>query len=171
MKEIRFDRLIDAIYYHKHCPFCNSKLSLSDRKSCTFEDCNLVFNHTGTTVMVDSISGLITLGKKSDISGTLIIKIELDCYKCSMYHYIIATYLDLTALKFIYAVLNTEFFSFEEGESGLYDIHNNYARGITTFTHYPYEDEGKSFETPLIPINFSNPRETLTRIKNLIVFT
>lgn len=109
-------------------------------------------------------------------SGIFMCRLRRTCNECSMYSYTLQIVIDMER-KMVGAVfLNTESISFENTDiSGIHkvcEIKNLYGTKKTVYTIFEIESgKDKILELPLIPLNLQNPEETLSRIKNLVIFS
>lgn len=201
MKDKIFYNLYDTIMYHRACPLCNSPLTphrgfsndqviFNGRQlSIKNEEYNILLNINSCSITIERVNSLShyevsELGYKfnrnlhspssfdSIIGGQLILPINFECLsnKCSQYAYMAAVHLDLNERIFRVAHLNSEWISIEKN-GDVFDVKNNYLTNKTKYTRHNRLGKTNSCELPLIPLNISNPEETLERLHKLIIFT
>lgn len=195
MEQVVFNTIKQALTYRKQCPLCKNKLNIHRGASNDL----LIYNHRilkvrdGSTeatlnIETDQVTFEYTVSEEFHLSsrnysstkrtlpliypasGKLIIGFNLECYLCHQYYYNTAFHIDTGEKRFHFATLNSEWIEIEDGPDVL-GIHNIYATGITKYSHYFADGSVKECEIPVIPLNVENPKETLARLKKLIIFT
>lgn len=195
MEQVVFNTIKQAITYREHCSLCKNKLHINrgsasdqvmyDHRILKIQDdktvttLNIETNRVSVEAVTYNEHNIGTYGhwqRQQSVPyigltpGQLIIGISLECYFCHQYCYTTAFHLDTGLGLFCFASLNSEWIEIEDGPSVL-GIHNSYATGITKYSQYLASGETKECEIPVIPLNVENPKETLARLKKLIIFT
>lgn len=189
-------KLLEALSYRDRCPFCFDKLSgHHSQNQVVIYNSKVVIKTIDAEISIDSSSEkIIEITQKSSYSdiydvgfsgktiavrnansisnfkGDIILGVTIECDSCTMYSYTLSLFLDFVNFEFKSAHLNAEWISLEENKS-VFEIRNSYGLGITEYTHFGIDGSTKQINLPLVPLNFLNPKETLERIQNLIIFT
>lgn len=187
-----FNTVSEARRYRASCPLCSGKLSINDHnlsQKCSNLDNQIFFAESMgeyDTLSINMDTNRIYLAKlklrlnnkrsqDSTVtyvpSGTarLFHCLKIECKKCWKYSFSIKMEIDLNNLKMIEVSLSNEAISIEDNGQ-LYEIKNVYSMDKMEFYQTNSDDESRSF-LPIIPINFNNPKETLNRIKNILIFS
>lgn len=195
MENIIFDSILGILNEYKDCPLCKSKMTMhrgSSVSSISYNDQMLTIKDNDYTIKIDVYSSSIEIEQTFQLNdynyagykysqpkahqlpanGILMVGIVLECGNvwCTKYSYTLCLDLDLTVCRFKRASLNAEWVCVEDGPD-VFEIRNTHSMGITKYSHHFADGSTKSIEVPLIPINSSNPKETLERLKKLIIFT
>lgn len=197
MEDIVFGSVLNIINHYRYCPLCKHSMTLhrgSSGDQVIYNDQELIIKNRDYTVTIDFYSDVINIEENASIDtlydsetikyrqstpksnwnrdGLLLLGITLECgnIHCTKYSYTISLDLDLTARRFKRASLNAEWVCVEDGLD-VFEIRNSHSMGITKYSHHSADGSTKSIEIPLIPINSLNPKETLERLKKLIIFT
>lgn len=93
------------------------------------------------------------------------------CNSCCRFDYRIQIRIDLQNKKVAGVVLNSETISWEDEDKMLHEIKNIYPVNKTYYSYFVQGAVDKKIDLPLVPLNLSNPKETVDRIKTLIVFS
>lgn len=173
----KFDSILDAINFRTQCPVCQSKLQIDDRKSVNSSK-KLVFEILGyhNYIYVDLITQQIELilddNNKSKKHGILGHPLTIGCETCNMYSFVIQLWIDLDNKSINDIFLNSESFSWEDEEETLHEIISSYATNKTKYNYFKtdqYASDGQ-IVLPLVFIDMNNPKETIDRIKKLLIF-
>lgn len=116
----------------------------------------------------------------SNRSGTHSFPIEIGCQNCTSknwwkrFAYSIECTINFSTMMVAKSVLRSEIISIE-GKNGLYEVENRYSHGITNYWFRPPHPDPaianlQRISIPLIPLNLTNPHETIARIKRLSLF-
>lgn len=112
-------------------------------------------------------------------SGYKYLGLGLECRKCHDYTYMIRIVVDLANLRMKRITLNSESVSIRSDE-GLFLIRNAYTIEKTEYMFSQHPAPAGSSHTftidkqqvlPLIPLDRDDPKKTLKRIRNLLIFT
>jgi hypothetical protein len=103
-------------------------------------------------------------------SGTWYQGISISCNSCCQYSYTLRLHVDLTEGKLAGTYLNSEQISVEEGNT-VHEVRNVYAVEKTEYACFPKDGSSKKSSIPLVPLNLLNPKETITRIRKLLIFS
>jgi hypothetical protein len=90
-----------------------------------------------------------------------------------MYCFSIQVWIDLAKIAVTRIILNSERVSWEDENEVLHEIVSIHSTNKTKYS-YIYPDTSKDdgiITLPLIPIDVSNPKDAVTRIRKLIVFS
>lgn len=104
------------------------------------------------------------------ISGKFIHGLTVDCKSCCQYSYTIQIHFDLTNKNVSGVFLNSESVSIEEGDM-VHEIKNVYAVEQTEYACFPRDGSSKRSCIPLIPLDMNHPKETVSRIRKLLIFS
>lgn len=115
----------------------------------------------------------------SSFSGLMYNGLRISCNTCCQYEYCLKVICDIDAEKkgTLKVELNSETLSIEDNVGMLlHEIRNIYSCNRTEYMLYTKDHtstrwEDKTITLPLIPLNTSNPTETLQRIKTLVLFS
>ena len=104
----------------------------------------------------------------NNYSGTLYEGLDISCFHCNSFNYTIQLIIDLEKEHRIQQLfLNSEEVVWSDENNQTYVIRNAYTIGKT---EYKYKGQ-KIISVPLIPLNFSDPGETVKRLKVLNTFS
>jgi hypothetical protein len=117
----------------------------------------------------------------SSRSGTHNFPIEIGCQNCidknkwERFAYSIDCTIDFSTMMVAKSVLRSEIISIED-KKGSYEIENRYSHVITNYWFRPPHPDPaianlQRISIPLIPLNLTNPHETIARIKKLALFS
>ena len=122
-----------------------------------------------------------TYSPKIKLKGIIYESIHLNCGNCHQFSYTIQIVVDISTMMLGNIQLNSEFVCYEEPDGSVHEIRNAYPFGETIYTNFeqmvakspylPVKSPYDRFTIPLIPINFNDPKETVARIKKLVVFS
>lgn len=113
------------------------------------------------------------LQSKGNNCGTLGQPFTMACNDCHMYSFIIQIWIDISNKFITKIVLNSERVSWEDESNVLHEIVSIYSTDKTKYSYFGSDaalDDGQ-IVLPFIPIDVSNPKEAVDRIKKLIVFS
>lgn len=197
MEDKVFGSVLSVLNEYRYCPLCKHPNSLhrgASTDQVVYNDQALIIKSSDYTITIDFYTDNISIDHFEDNrmfdhshlthgtryapkyqiidNGILLLGMNLECgnEKCTKYCYTLSFDLDLTARKFVRASLNAEWVCVEDGPD-VFEIRNSHSMGITKYSHHLSDGSTKSIEVPLIPINSLNPKETLERLKKLIIFT
>lgn len=103
-------------------------------------------------------------------NGKFMHALTIDCKSCCQYSYTLQVHFDLSEEILIGVYLNSESLSIEE--SGMvHEIKNSYAAQLTYYSYFDKEGDSKRDCLPLIPLDLDNPKETVSRIRKLLIFS
>lgn len=190
MEDKIFYHLLDALNTYRNCPLCQSRMTMhrgssNDQVEYNYE--SVVIKNNDVTITIDIQTGLIDIEmsveedfnilnikypKRYVLDGLMMLGLVLECgnIKCTKYSYTIRLDLDIPERRFKMAMLNAEWVCIEDGPD-VFEIRNSYGHGITKYSHHLSNGSTKSIEMPLVTINSSNPKETVDRLKKLIIFS
>lgn len=123
-------------------------------------------------------------------SAALFVRLGIDCNDCCQYYYVIRLHINLDNLTVAEVTLDSETISLEQ-ESKVHEIKNSYVKETTEYSlinrssktgdrmgsdgMYQFREitdhVDKLITLPLVPLDLSNPFDTLGRITNLIIFS
>lgn len=103
-------------------------------------------------------------------SGMFMHGLTINCSSCCQFSYTLQLHIDLNEGKLIGTYLNSETVSVEEG-SNVHEIKNVYSMDKTEYTCFTANGSEKTSSIPLIPLNIDDPKETVTRIRKLLIFS
>ncbi len=188
----------EAINYQSGCPLCGAQLHINDRDLATDYGHDyrggtprisfFINQREDDTVTVDPETGEVELllrnrmpAKIPDFNqppqpiplpvynGKLIHALHLNCNSCCQYSFTLQVHLNLTESKLEAIFLDSEQLSIEE-DSMVHEINNSYAMERTSYSYFDKEGDSKKLTLPLITLDLSNPKETIARIRKLLVF-
>jgi len=198
---LKFHSFKEAISYKTVCPLCTNALHINDRDLATDyrrSDCGLkerlsfhVNQREQDTITIDPETDEVELVLSDRISdevlqslppatqkimnppiynGMFLHGLTIDCKSCCQYSFTLQIHFDLSKQKLFGIFLNSENVSIEEGEM-VHEIKNSYATQITYYSYFDKEGDSKKLSLPLIPLDLSEPKETVARIRNLLIFS
>jgi hypothetical protein len=104
--------------------------------------------------------------------GLIYESVNLSCNDCQQFSYTIQMVVNTKEEYVTKLFLNSEYICLEENGSIVHEINNNYAREITGYRKIAQlNSDDQKIEIPLIALNLQNPRETIERIKKLVIFS
>jgi hypothetical protein len=106
----------------------------------------------------------------STYDGMFYHALTLNCNSCCQYHYTLQLHTDLTERRLVGTYLNSESINVVDGEQ-VHEIKNIYSTEKTEYACFPKDGSSKKQSMPLIPLNISDPKETVARIKKLLIFS
>ena len=145
-------------------------------------------------VFIDTITGELTVSISGDSNryttgGSFTVpnikiyptvmseKITIKCRNHGHYAYTIKFWLDFDLGKVADLYLESEFVKWKNYHEDLvHEVKNYYTSHITRYTYYNGLFDYQPFanmhvvDMPIIPLNLSNPEETVSRVKNLLAF-
>jgi hypothetical protein len=131
-------------------------------------------NYAGQTPTKLFVKGLQKVPSRHGYNGKLFESLTIGCQNCHQFSYVVQVVIDGTAMRVEHLFLNSEFISWSEKEI-THEIKNIYPTGKTEYSRSA--SIGKShlidcnISIPLIPLNLTNPVETMDRIKKLNLFS
>lgn len=96
--------------------------------------------------------------------------LTIDCKSCCQYSYNIQIHFDLKNSKIDGIYLNSENVSVEEGDM-VHEIRNVYATEQTEYSCFPRDGSSRRSSIPLIPLDLTKLKETVSRIRKLLIFS
>jgi len=96
--------------------------------------------------------------------------LTLNCNSCCRYHFTLQIHADLGNRRLIGTYLNSETISVEEGGI-VHEVRNVYSTDKTEYACFPKDGSSKRSSIPLIPLNIADPKETISRIRKLLIFS
>ncbi len=181
-----FQAFKEAINYQSACPLCSSPLHINDRDLATdygheFRGGSprisfFINQRADDTVTVDPETDEVELLLHNRVSdappynGRLIHSLTLNCNSCCQYSFTLQVHLNLTESKLDKVILDSESISIEEG-SMVHEINNSYAMERTLYSYFDKEGDSKKVILPLISLDAFNPKETIARIRKLLIFS
>jgi hypothetical protein len=118
--------------------------------------------------------GQSTISKSTinNYNGTLYEGLDVRCCNCTHFSYTIQLVIDIAKEYRIQQLfLNSEMIIWLDEKGLAYEIRNAYTIGKTECFSFNGNKRGQQISIPLIPLNLSNPEETLARIKKLNLFS
>jgi hypothetical protein len=103
-------------------------------------------------------------------NGKLLHALTIDCKNCCQYSYTLQLHFDLAEERLTGIFLNSETLSIEN-DAIVHEIKNVYSAEETRYTYFLKDGVEKSSILPLVPLNLTNPNETVSRIRKLLVFS
>jgi hypothetical protein len=192
---IKFYSFLAGLQHHKKCPLCNKQMEVNDRDLSErveyptghpyqrfkfyigrSTDDVMILDPNTELVEVDkralqSVFGLRSqMGNYTLYSGLFYHALTINCNSCCQYHYTLQVQADLTAMRLVGTYLNSETVSVEEGGI-VHEVRNVYATDQTEYAAFPKDGSSKKSSIPLVPLNLSNPKETVSRIRKLLIFS
>jgi len=176
----QFNSLLDAINFHTHCPLCQEELQ-SDRYVNSNQKIALEF--LGNSYYIDIATQDIELVLSTENNqvnnqvknsyGLLGLPVTIDCGNCHMYSFIIQIWINFKKHCITEIILNSERVSWEDEKDVLHEIVSIHSTNKTKYS-YIFPDTSKEdgiITLPFIPIDVSNPKDAVNRIRKLIVFS
>lgn len=177
-----FDKISKALDYRKVCPVCNHSISFKNKDliiEYQSDEPRLRFNLSKEDIFYintknDDVEVIFKKSIFSNLKSYAILyePIYMECQNidCGLYSYIIQVLVDIKNLKVKKIILNSEKISYEDTDGSLHEIHNNYVNRTTNYNYFFKEKE--SFVTvPIININLNDLKQTVERVKNLLIFS
>lgn len=180
----KFNNLFQAIHYFDKCPSCHQKLSISNRSAWIEHHHNkitikfrllhndilsLEIKQDSTNVEINIKQSLSDLGYLNYGINYQSLHINCDNPNCGMFSFALQLKIDISK-KYIEEIsLYSESLSYEDQNSVLWEIENNYYQNNTKLSHH-LSDKTKSYQIPLLSINYENIPDTFDKVKNLINF-
>lgn len=178
--------LVNAINYKTICPICLGTIKINDKNvTVTTSNLNEIISLGWQNSMYNKVVVLLennsihfepphTVPLYGMPPGKLYNALQLQCVNCCQYSYTIIVIFDLSNFCVFDVALGYECLSILDNDI-LHEIKNNYQFKETIYTCF-YDIVGfsigdKSVTLPLIDLDFSVPKRTLERVRNLVVFT
>jgi hypothetical protein len=176
----QFSTFLNAIEYHKSCVLCDSKMDINDRDLATdigyeFRENKqkvsfFVFSNRDDTVTIDPETNEVEFSLKNIAGGIFYHGLTIDCKSCCQFSYVIQVRIDLSKRILLGTSLNSETLSIEDSEM-VHEIKNIYATKKTEYTYFPKDGSSKRATFPLVSLNLINPKETIGRLRKLLIFS
>ena len=178
-----FKKISDALNYNKNCPICNEQINFKN-KDLIVEyksiEPRLRFNLSKDNIFyINTINDEVEVCfKKSVFSnlksnyGILYEPIYMECQNidCGLYSYILQILVDIKNLKISNILLNSEKVSYEDTDGSLHEVHNNYVNKTTTYIHF-LDNKENLISLPIIDLNLKDLKQTIERVKKLLIFS
>ena len=196
---IKFYCFLAGLHYHSKCPLCNKQMEVNDRDLvCRLEypgghpyqkfafhigkssddvmyldphteEVQIEFSrHNDYNMKTNGYSGQIY--QHSTYDGMFYHALTINCNSCCRYHYTLQLHSDLTERRLVGTYLNSESINMEE--NGLvHEVKNIYSTEKTEYACFPKDGSSKRQSMPLIPLNLTDPKETIARIRKLLIFS
>ena len=106
-------------------------------------------------------------------NGTFGHALTIVCDQCSMYSYTLQIWADLEKCRLTNVLLNSEMVSWEDEDNVLHEIVSSFSTNNTKYSYYSPDsakDDGQMI-LPFISVDVANPRDAVSRIKKLLVFS
>lgn len=173
-----FNSLLDAIHFNTHCPLCHSELRC-DSLTNSNQKLALKFLSVDNIIYIDITTHDIEMvneaGQAQPLNnrGTLGQGINISCYDCYMYSFVIQIWINLSNLSIDKVLLNSEDVSWEDENCVLHEISSIYSTNHTKYSYYnnDHQIEDGQIVLPFISFDVSNPKEAVTRIRKLLIFS
>ncbi len=170
----QFNSLLDAINFHTHCPLCQVELHcdnyINSKQKIALEFLGNSFYIDVATEDIELVSSSESPRNNYGLSG---LSITIECCECHMYSFMIQIWISFKEQRITKIILNSERVSWEDEADVLHEIFSIHSTGKTKYS-YIYPDTSKDdgiITLPLIPIDVSNPKDAVSRIRKLIVFS
>lgn len=183
----QFSTVREALSLHTHCPCCRDYLTVKDSPSSIFSYATrkITFPMSGgdqVSVNCDNNDVSLTLCSKPSFDpfyatqrlsalrsydGIMYEGINPVCHTCRKFSYGITVKIDLNDMKISGIFLNSETIVVYDTK-GSHEVRNVYWNDQSTTT---YSCGDKKETIPLVPLNLSNPQETVDRIRKLLIFS
>jgi hypothetical protein len=186
----QFYTLKSALNYIKKCPICDKNLSINDRNLAAY-----IYNHKDEhisfyldqrdqdvvtiNINTDKIESIVIKQSYSEplypknyngtYNGTFIHSLNIDCKDCCQYSYILQIHLNLQEIVISKICLNSEFINISD--EIIHEVKNSYSTEQTIYTCFDKDGSSKTIILPLVPLDLKNPRETVGRIRKLLIFS
>ncbi len=198
---IKFYSFLEALRYRSKCPLCDKSMEINDRDLVSRveypighpyqkfgfhigkgSDDIMYLNPTTEKVEVEysrRSDAFATLGNNiysgrlpvpHEYSGMFYHALTLNCNVCCRYHYTLQVHANLTEGCLAGTYLNSESVSVEESET-VHEVKNVYSTDKTEYACFPKDGSSKRQSMPLIPLNLTDPKETISRIRKLLIFS
>lgn len=194
----QFYTLKSALNYIKKCPICDKNLSINDGNLASYtyvhKDEHISFyldqrdqdvvtininnDKIESIVIKQSYSEIYALGSTShqmipsypkNYNGIFIHSLNIDCKDCCQYSYILQVHINLQERIISKICLNSEFINISD--ESIHEVENSYSTEQTIYTCFNKDGSSKTIILPLVPLDLKNPRETVGRIRKLIIFS
>lgn len=172
----QFNNLLEAINFRTQCPLCQGKLHsnsyVNSNKKIAFNFLGSFNNTIYANIETQNIEFDFFDKKLLSHSGTLGLPVTIECDDCHMYSFIIQVWINLNNRSIIQILLNSERVSWEDSDLTLHEVVSVYSTDKTKYSFFNIDtskDDGQIF-LPFVPINFLNPKDTVERIKKLLIF-
>jgi len=103
-------------------------------------------------------------------NGRFMHGLTIDCKNCCQYSFTLQIHFNLLNKVLSGIYLNSETISIEDGNI-VHEIKNSYAAQVTYYSYFMKDGDSKKLPLPLIPLNLLDPKETVARIRNLLIFS
>jgi hypothetical protein len=174
----QFNNLLDAINFQTHCPLCQGEL----QSNCYVNSKQkIALEFLGNSYYIDVATENIELIVDSDVLllksinsyGLLGFSMSIECSDCHMYSFMIQIWVNFKNLSITKIILNSERVSWEDEVDVLHEIISGHSTNNTKYSYYGSNDsiDDGQIILPFIPIDVSNPKDAVARIKKLIVFS
>ena len=104
-------------------------------------------------------------------AGTVYEALESGCSSCHNFSYVVQLVIDMENYMIKHLFLNSESINWTDADSQMHNIKNIYTMRKTECALYKGTDKCQHISIPMIPLNLSNPHETMQRIKILNTFS
>lgn len=129
-----------------------------------------VTDHGNYTAQISYIQHKLNTNSQISYNGTMYHSLHVSCSREGCFSYGLNLEINLNMAKLTQVSLsNIKVYIKDGGKT--HEIANYYGKKKTSYTTLDVDDGRKSLDIPLIDINVMNPKETLTRIKKLIIFS
>lgn len=103
-------------------------------------------------------------------AGRFIHALQIACEHCCLYGFTLQVHIELSKCVLIGTLLDSEFITIEN-DGMAHEIKNSYSMSKTYYTCFGVESGEKNAELPLIEMDIENIKETVSRIRKLLIFS
>jgi hypothetical protein len=175
----QFNTFKSALNFLQKCPVCDEHLSINDKNLADYDiKKNLISFYIDVrdqdTVTVnlesDKIESInISAPYSKMYSGLFMHALNIDCKYCCQYSYILQVHINLQDMMMQQIYLNSEFINISDDI--IHEVKNSYSTEQTIYTCFNKDGSSKTATLPLVPLDLKNPKETISRIRKLLIFS
>lgn len=179
--QVNFESLLKALQHHPFCPLCQSSLTPDCR---SFSPAHLTINigYTDAPLRINLETQDIDWEDPLETYvGAYLNFLTLDCRNCLKFGYVLLLTFDLNIPTLTSIRLDSESILWGDAHNTLHEVKSRYPSETSQYSVFPdfkditvfnlnYHKED-SITLPFIPINFSQPEETIQRAQTMAVFS
>lgn len=179
---LQFPSFKSATRYQSECPLCAGELLINDRDLATEYGYKFRGENPKISFFLDQREqDVISIDPDNDEieyiddyrsirGGVFMHALTIDCKSCCQYNFRLQIHFNMKELKLAGVFLDSETISIEDCEM-VHEIKNSYAVSKTYYSYFDKNGSSRRSELPLINLDLSNPRETVSRIRKLLIFS
>lgn len=183
--QVKFESLLKGIQHHPNCPLCQSDLTpVCESFDSTYILLKLLGNNTlRVNLEPQTVVREPAFGQES---GNYMRFLILDCQTCYKFGYVLTLTFDLDVPRLVSICLDSEILLWEDFNNTLHEVHSRYPTETSKYSVFPASPKTRisllrpvdlssakeaKITLPFIPIDFSNPQETIQQAQTMAVFS